>query len=144
VCSGRDARAITGLSMGGHGALYLAIRHQDIFGAAGSTAGGLDIRPFPHNWDMEDRLGAYSDNKEAWDKHTVMELIHLIKPGNLKLVIDCGTGDFFYDVNVKFHEQLTYMNIPHTFVSMPGKHNFDYWAKSIQLQMAFFDDFFRN
>src|SRR5579871_55281 len=28
-------RAITGLSMGGHGALYLAIRHRDLFGAAG-------------------------------------------------------------------------------------------------------------
>ena len=28
------ARAIAGLSMGGHGALYLAIRHQDTFGAS--------------------------------------------------------------------------------------------------------------
>ena len=43
----RTGRAITGLSMGGHGALWLAIRHQDIFGAAGSTSGGVDIRPFP-------------------------------------------------------------------------------------------------
>ena len=43
----REKRAITGLSMGGHGALWLAIRHQDVFGAAGSTSGGLDIRPFP-------------------------------------------------------------------------------------------------
>ncbi|MBE8720979.1 alpha/beta hydrolase [Sphingobacterium pedocola] len=144
VRAGREARAITGLSMGGHGALYLAIRHQDVFGAAGSTAGGIDIRPFPNNWDMADRLGTYANNREAWDKHTVIELIHLIQPGNLQLIIDCGTGDFFYDVNVKFHEQLTYMNIPHTFISMPGKHNFDYWAKSIQVQMAYFDDFFRS
>src|SRR5262249_40093487 len=28
----RKARAISGLSMGGHGALYLAIRHENIFG----------------------------------------------------------------------------------------------------------------
>lgn len=49
----REKRAITGLSMGGHGALWLAIRHQDVFGAAGSTSGGLDIRPFPDNWDMK-------------------------------------------------------------------------------------------
>ena len=27
----RERRAVTGLSMGGHGALYLAIRHQDVF-----------------------------------------------------------------------------------------------------------------
>ncbi|HEX2532399.1 MAG TPA: alpha/beta hydrolase-fold protein, partial [Chitinophagaceae bacterium] len=37
----RSGRAITGLSMGGHGALYLAIRHQDVFGAAGSMSGGV-------------------------------------------------------------------------------------------------------
>jgi len=41
----RESRAITGLSMGGHGAFYLAFRHQDIWGAAGSMSGGLDIRP---------------------------------------------------------------------------------------------------
>ena len=34
----RTGRAITGLSMGGHGALYLAIKHQDVFGAAGSMS----------------------------------------------------------------------------------------------------------
>ena len=44
----RSKRAITGLSMGGHGAMWLAIRHQELFGAAGSTSGGLDIRPFPN------------------------------------------------------------------------------------------------
>ena len=48
--------------MGGHGALWLAIRHQDIFGAAGSTSGGVDIRPFPDNWDMKKQLGEYKNN----------------------------------------------------------------------------------
>lgn len=46
----RSGRAITGLSMGGHGAMWLAFRHKDLFGAVGSTSGGLDIRPFPNNW----------------------------------------------------------------------------------------------
>ena len=46
----RKARAISGLSMGGHGAMWNAIRHRDVFGAVGSTSGGLDIRPFPTNW----------------------------------------------------------------------------------------------
>ena len=38
--------------MGGHGAMWLGIRHKDVFGAAGSTSGGVDIRPFPQNWSM--------------------------------------------------------------------------------------------
>lgn len=144
VCKTKNERAITGLSMGGHGALYLAIRHQDVYGAAGSTAGGLDIRPFPQNWDMKKRIGSYAENKNVWDQHTVMELTHLIQPDSLKIIIDCGKDDFFYGVNTEFHKKLTYLNIPHTYISMPGKHNFEYWAKSIQIQMAFFADFFRT
>ena len=49
----REGRAITGLSMGGHGALWVALRHRERFGAAGATAGGVDIRPFPDSWEMQ-------------------------------------------------------------------------------------------
>ncbi len=45
--------------MGGHGAFYLAFKHQDIWGAAGSMSGGVDIRPFPNKWDLAKRLGNY-------------------------------------------------------------------------------------
>lgn len=142
VIKDRSKRGITGLSMGGHGALYLAIRHQDVFAAVGSTAGGVDIRPFPNNWDMAKRIGAYDQHPESWNKHTVMELTHLIKPKSLEIFIDCGTDDFFYGVNNKLHEKLTYLNIPHKFLTMPGAHNWDYWSKSIQYQLTFFHDYF--
>ena len=88
--SDRSQRGITGLSMGGHGAMYLAIRHQDVFSAVGSTAGGVDIRPFPNNWEMANRLGSYADNPEKWNQHTVMELTHLIQPKSLEIFVDCG------------------------------------------------------
>ena len=65
-----QGRAISGLSMGGHGAFYLAIRHQDTYGAAGSMSGGLDIRPFPKNWDLPLRLGEQQDNWENWNNCT--------------------------------------------------------------------------
>ena len=142
VIKDRSKRGITGLSMGGHGALYLAIRHQETFGAVGSTAGGVDIRPFPNNWDMAKRIGAYDQNPQVWEGHTVMELTHLIKPKSLEIFIDCGTDDFFYGVNEKFHEKLTYLNIPHRYLSMPGAHTWEYWGKSIQYQLIFFHDFF--
>ena len=74
-------RAIAGLSMGGHGAMWLAIRHRDTFGAAGCLSGGVDIRPFPNNWDMAKSLGKYSQNKEVWDKHTVINEVDTLKNG---------------------------------------------------------------
>ncbi|HET7898516.1 MAG TPA: alpha/beta hydrolase-fold protein, partial [Flavisolibacter sp.] len=83
----KKGRGITGLSMGGHGALYLAFRHQDVFGAAGSMSGGVDIRPFPNNWDMALRLGTYAAHPENWEKYTVINLLHLLKPNSLSLLI---------------------------------------------------------
>lgn len=144
VGTDRANRGITGLSMGGHGALYLAFRHQDLFAFAGSTSGGVDIRPFPNNWDMKKHLGEYHEKPEVWDAHTVVELTHLIKPQSLRLFIDCGTEDFFFEVNNKLHEKLTYLNVPHHYMTMPGKHNGEYWARSIDFQMAFFAQCFQG
>lgn len=138
----REGRAITGLSMGGHGALYLAFRHQDLFGAAGSMSGGVDIRPFPLNWDLSKRLGSYKDHPENWEKNTVINLVYLLTPRSLAITFDCGTDDFFYGVNKELHEKLLERNIPHDFTVRPGAHTWSYWANSIQYQMLFFNNYF--
>ena len=108
--------------MGGHGALYLAFKHQDVFGAAGSMSGGVDITPFPNNWDISKRLGSYAQQPERWESNTVINLTHLLTPNALAIIIDCGTNDFFYNVNVKLHDKLVYSNIPHDFITRPGGH----------------------
>lgn len=140
----RSGRGITGLSMGGHGALYLALRHQDVFGAAGSMSGGVDIRPFPKNWDMAKRLGSYASQPQNWERNTVINLLHLLTPNSLSLLIDCGTEDFFYGVNQNLHEQLRYRNIPHDFISRPGAHNWEYWKNAVHYQLLFMDTYFQK
>ncbi|WP_040539818.1 alpha/beta hydrolase [Pedobacter arcticus] len=140
----KNNRAITGLSMGGHGALYLAFKHQDVYSVAGSMSGGVDFRPFPLNWDIAKSLGTYADNKENWDNNTVMELTNLLTPKSLALIIQCGTEDFFYNVNVKLHEKLLFNNIPHTFITNPGKHNWDYWGEAIQYQLLYIQNHFKS
>ncbi|MES2829738.1 MAG: alpha/beta hydrolase family protein [Bacteroidota bacterium] len=134
----RKGRAITGLSMGGHGALYLAFRHQNTFGAAGSMSGGVDIRPFPLNWDIAKRLGAEDKYPERWEKNSVINLTSLLIPNRLAINIDCGRDDFFYEVNMKLHEKLQYNNIPHDFTIRPGAHNWEYWTNAIGFQLMFF------
>jgi S-formylglutathione hydrolase FrmB len=140
----RKGRAITGLSMGGHGALYLALKHQDVFGAAGSMSGGVDIRPFPNNWDMAKRLGKLADQPERWEKNTVINMLHLLTPNNLSLIIDCGTEDFFYEVNENLHKQLLYRNIPHDYLTRPGGHNWPYWTNAVQYQLLFMSNYFNK
>ena len=138
----REGRAVTGLSMGGHGALFLAFRHQDVYGSAGSMSGGVDIRPFPEKWGISKRLGTIEENPQAWEENTVINLTHLLKPDSLNLIIDCGTGDFFYEVNCNLHKKLLDQGIPHDFISRPGVHNWPYWSNSIKYQIVFFNDRF--
>jgi len=137
-------RAITGLSMGGHGAFYLAFRHQDVWGAAGSMSGGVDIRPFPNNWDLSKRLGTYAENKANWEENTVINLVHLLDGRNLKLIFDCGVDDFFYDDNRRMHEKLLERNIPHEYTERPGAHNWEYWTNAVKYHLLFFYDFFES
>ena len=138
----KRGRAITGLSMGGHGALWNAIRHKDVFGAAGSTSGGVDIRPFPNNWEMNKLLGNESDNQEVWNTHTAIMQIDRIKNGELAIIFDCGYSDFFFEVNNDFHKKLLKYKIDHDFLVRPGSHNGEYWKNSIDYQILFFKKFF--
>lgn len=138
----KKGRAITGLSMGGHGGLWLGFRHTDIFGACGSTSGGVDIRPFPSNWEMSKSLGSYREHKENWNEHTVINQLHRIESEAPAIIIDCGTDDFFYEVNEKLHRKMLYNQIKHDYIIRPGAHNSAYWKNSIEYQLLFFHLFF--
>jgi S-formylglutathione hydrolase FrmB len=137
----RKGRAIAGLSMGGHGALYLAFKHQNIWGACGSMSGGVDIRPFHNNWDISMRLGPLADNIETWEENTVINLVYLLK-GNLKIIFDCGYDDFFYQVNKELHQKLLENGVSHDYIERPGGHNWDYWSNAIKYQLVYFNDYF--
>lgn len=140
----RDGRAVSGLSMGGHGALYLSFKHQELFGAAGSMSGGLDIRPFPLNWDLAKRLGDQTKFPENWEKNTVINLLHLVSHNNLSILIDCGVDDFFIGVNRAVHQEMLYLNIKHDYIERPGGHTVEYWKNALQYQFLFFDLFFKS
>jgi S-formylglutathione hydrolase FrmB len=138
----RAHRAITGLSMGGHGALYLAIRHKDLFGAAGATSGGVDFRPFPNNWGLKKDLGDTATHKENWDNNTVIHAVDNLANGELKIIFDCGTSDFFLTVNRNLHQKLLDKKIDHDYTERPGGHNGAYWRNSIDYQVLFFRKYF--
>jgi len=137
-------RAITGFSMGGHGGLWLGINHPDVFGACGSMSGGVDIRPFPNNWNMKDWLGTYKQNPEIWDNYTVITQLDKIEPGTLAIIFDCGKDDFFYKVNEELHHEMLYLNIDHDYITRPGGHNHQYWNNAVDYQIMFFSKFFNR
>lgn len=139
-----EKRAITGLSMGGHGAFWLAMHHPDIWKNAGSMSGGVDIRPFPNNWKIKDLIGAADTNPQAWEDYTVINLAPTLKPGEINLTFDCGTEDFFFDVNNNLHVKLLEAGIPHDYTVRPGGHTHEYWANSILYHLLFFNENFKK
>jgi S-formylglutathione hydrolase FrmB len=138
----KKGRAVTGLSMGGHGAFYLAFRHPDIWGAAGSMSGGLDIRPFSKKWDLALRLGPITEFQDNWERNTVINLIPAIAGKDIRIIFDCGTEDFFYEVNKKAHEVMLKYKIVHDYSSRPGGHTVDYWRISVKNHLLFFKEYF--
>ena len=138
------SRAITGLSMGGHGGLYLAIRHSDVFGAAGSTSGGFDFRPFPKSWNLPNILGEYETNQARWYDYTVMRQVELLINKQLAIIFDCGVDDIFIKVNRALHEKLLQLKIDHDYIERSGGHNHAYWRSSIDFQMLYFHQFFQK
>lgn len=133
-------RAISGFSMGGHGALWLTIQHPDVFGVCGSMSGGVDIRPFPNNWEMSKVMGRYADNKSLWDANTV--ITNVDKLAGIPLIFDCGQDDFFLEVNENLHKLLLTKKIQHTYIMTSGEHNAQYWNKAVEWQLDFFAKFF--
>lgn len=140
----RLGRAITGLSMGGHGAFLIAIHHKDTFGVVGSMSGGLDIRPFPDGWGIKQKIGSVEQFPERWDSLSIVNNISGIEKGQFEIIFDCGVDDFFIEVNRELHRKLLEAKIPHEYIERPGTHSWDYWSNAVRYQMFFFHEYFNQ
>lgn len=150
----RNGRAITGLSMGGYGALYLSARHPDLFGAAGSMSGALnpDLRLWKLPPDgaknlknaFEKLLGPIEANPQRYDEASVIYLADKFKAGNIKLIFDDGVDDFLIEVNRELHRRLIYNNTPHDYSERPGSHTWQYWQNSLPYHALFFSKVFKE
>jgi S-formylglutathione hydrolase FrmB len=138
----KNHRAITGLSMGGHGALFLALRHPGIFGAAGSMSGVVDLMESKNRFDIIKRIGDTIAHAREWHDLTVINLIENYTNTGLKIIFDCGDKDIFIDGNRRLHQKMKELKIPHQYTEGPGMHNWDYWSNAIPFQIFFFKRFF--
>lgn len=138
----RKARAITGLSMGGHGGLFLGFRHAQTFGACGSMSGALDVSRITKGYDVEKRLGDTISNRQNYINWSVINVIEKYPKDSLAIIFDCGTEDRLIEVNRKTHEKMLKLNIPHDYTERPGKHDWAYWNEALRYQLLFFKQYF--
>ena len=144
----RSKRAVTGGSMGGHGACYIGFRHKDVFGAVGNVYGGVNLVPFSDRWSIAARLGDYRDHPSNWVEHSVVNQAKSLRNGELEIMTVVGTGDFFLEVNRELHAILTTNKIAHTYVELRGEddaeseHTWETFHRAEKMIMAFFREFF--
>jgi len=138
----RKARAITGLSMGGHGSLFLAFRHSELFGACGSISGGVDLNSSHNKYDISKRIGDTINYASNWTNYSVLKVVEQSPKDTLAIIFDCGLSDPFFKDNKALHEKMLKLNIAHDYIERPGKHDWAYWRNSIQYQLLFFCKYF--
>lgn len=143
----RSGRAIAGLSMGGYGALKLALKHPDKFCAGHSFSGAVGITTRDNNlattmgdepespWSVEQRL--IFGEKPAGGPDDLYTLIKAADPKTMPAIsFDCGVDDFLYESNESFEKFLVEQKIPHSYERFPGAHDWDYWDTHIQEVLA--------
>jgi S-formylglutathione hydrolase FrmB len=157
----RAGRGIAGLSMGGFGALSLAMKHPDVFSAAAATSGLASLRyagphPYrdlasveiasPSRWgrDYPERVAehvraVFGADEATWRSNDPIALAETLEPGRLALRIDCGeSDDFRFDDHARhLHDVLTARGIQHEFQITAGTHLFDYWKARLPEILAF-------
>jgi S-formylglutathione hydrolase FrmB len=138
----RRARAITGLSMGGHGGLYLGFRHADYFGGCGSMSGALAIEMITDRRYGTVKLLGDSTNKDLYRKHSIFGEMEHYPKDSLAIIMDCGVDDFIIEMSRMAHTRMLALKIPHDYIERPGKHEWPYWATAVQYQLLYFRNYF--
>lgn len=147
--AGRRSRGITGVSMGGYGALHLALRHTELFGSVSAHSAAL-IANLPRT-DLDSSQataisrglgGAFGApfDRAFWDRNSPFTLVRNgPPPASLQIYFDCGTEDDFgfNRGGQAFHDLLVSRRIPHEFHLYPGGHDLAYFAEHLPASLEF-------
>ncbi|AFL84905.1 putative esterase [Belliella baltica DSM 15883] len=149
----KNARGITGLSMGGHGAMMIAAKHPDLFSAAGSMSGvmNIDVRTWIGNESTQEErrksqremLGNINYDY-PYSPYTAVGLISEMKENKIALLIDCGIDDFLIETNRQLHQLLLENGTPHEYTERPGAHTWEYWTEALPFHILFIHQAFEK
>ena len=132
----RDGRFTGGLSMGGYGALRIALGYPDRFASAvshsGAVLGPRRRNDTPPSAEYRAIVGHHSGI--AGTENDLALLAQRAEAGGLlpRLRIDCGTDDFLIEDNRTLDRQLSEAGIPYEYAEYPGGHTWDYWDEHVR------------
>ncbi|KAA3659716.1 MAG: hypothetical protein DWQ10_08315 [Calditrichaeota bacterium] len=139
---GAKARAITGLSMGGHGALRFISLYPDSFVAASSLSGILDLRAFPLSWNISQKIGPIRKFPTRWKLNSCVNLVTRLKGEKKGILVDCGTEDFALAVNRAYRDSTAVHHVKISYREESGGHTSEFWKDHIDEHFEFLQNYF--
>jgi S-formylglutathione hydrolase FrmB len=143
---GRPNRAISGVSMGGYGALHLAFRHPQLFSAVSATSAALieklpNFLGAPQSPRARVLGGVFGSPPDLafWDANSPLTLARTANLAGLKIYFDCGDlDDYGFESGATALDKiLTARKIPHEFHLYPGRHDPAYFAAHLPSSLQF-------
>ncbi|WP_026996351.1 alpha/beta hydrolase [Flectobacillus major] len=131
-----DQVFITGIGMGGFGAMNLFLKKPDLFRSVGSCSGILDLQNEVDNTRLRTLLG--NTDFETLRNLSIIYNIDKIAAAQREIIFDCGTDGPQYENNNFFKKRCDELRVKATYISQPGKHDRSYWQKSIRWHFDFF------
>jgi S-formylglutathione hydrolase FrmB len=144
----RRGRAVAGISMGGGGTMGYAARHPDLFVAAASYSGAVDLNIITPALNAigsrDDRpLGPYETEQIRSRAVNSVDLAENLRGLRLRLDTGDGTGPdgrvvdiveaTVHSANVSLHQRLAALGIPHVWDDYgPGTHTVPYWIADLR------------
>lgn len=131
---------ITGLSMGGMGAINIFLDDVSRFKAAGSMSGVLDIHAtsLTNKW-ISKILGPYEeDNYKIYNENSAINRIENAVGSGKMMLISCGYSDSLAECSEAFAQRCKTLKVPHAFVFTPGVHSWKYWDFALDLHLWYF------
>ncbi len=144
----KEFRAIAGLSMGGYGALVLAMHHTDLFSTAVALSAGvitdeqiINSTAFDHYFGkIFYNTKPENEVSEHWKANSPLHLVESVELDKLKSVrfyMDCGDDDFLSEGNMLLHIKMKNVGIPHEFRVRDGSHSWGYWRAGLPAGLKF-------
>lgn len=139
ISDARKDRFVAGLSMGGYGSFKMGLRRPDMFAAAASFSGALDIARRAEGgahsgFDEEKRMVFGDPEKVAGSEHDLLAVAGRLagekKPAPF-LYQWCGTEDYLYEDNQRFAKYAQNVGLDVMYEEGPGDHQWKYWDQQI-------------
>ncbi len=149
---GRVNRAISGVSMGGYGALHLAFRHPQLFVSVSAHSAALieKLPAFLGNAPQSPRarvLGAVfgaPPDEAFWEQNSPLTLARTANLAGLHIYFDCGDrDDYGFEAGAAALDKiLTARHVPHEFHLYAGRHDAAYFAEHLPASLVFASKYF--